>query len=216
VNDRLELAYAITVHKSQGSDFDTVFLVLPRSAATLSRELIYTALTRFKKKLVLLLEQDIRVLEQYRKPSESEVTRRNSNLFSLAMRPDTVGFPYPENLIHRTSSGILVRSKSEVIVADTLTRLGIFYEYEEPLYSKKNETDFRLPDFTIAYEGETWYWEHLGMLSKPSYAEAWERKKAWYQSNGWLDKVVTSEDGADGSIDVPAIERVAKERILDF
>jgi hypothetical protein len=216
VNDRLELAYAITVHKSQGSDFDTVFLVLPRSAATLSRELIYTALTRFKKRLVLLLEQDIRVLEQYRKPSESEVTRRNSNLFNLAMRPDTVGFPYPENLIHRTSSGILVRSKSEVIVADTLTRLGISSKYEEPLYAKDSDIDFRLPDFTIAHEGETWYWEHLGMLSKPSYAEAWERKKDWYQSNGWLEKVVTSEDGPDGSIDVPAIEQVAKERILDF
>lgn len=215
VNERLELAYAITVHKSQGSDFDTVFLVLPRSAATLSRELIYTALTRFKKKLVLLLEHDIRVLEQFRKPSESEVVRRNSNLFTLFMRPETVGFPHPENLIHRTSAGILVRSKSEVIVADTLTRLGTDYEYEKPLYAKDDNTDFRLPDFTIAYEGETWFWEHLGMLSTPSYAEAWEKKKAWYQANGWLDRVVTSQDGPDGSIDVPTIERTAKERILE-
>ena len=38
------LAYAITVHKSQGSDFETVFLVLPQAAGTMSRELLYTAI----------------------------------------------------------------------------------------------------------------------------------------------------------------------------
>ena len=42
----LELAYALTVHKSQGSEFGTVFLVLPNPCGLLSRELLYTALTR--------------------------------------------------------------------------------------------------------------------------------------------------------------------------
>jgi len=42
----LELAYALTVHKAQGSEFEVVFLVLPRSPLMLTRELIYTALTR--------------------------------------------------------------------------------------------------------------------------------------------------------------------------
>lgn len=50
VDGNLELAYALTVHKAQGSDFDVVFLILPRSAATLSRELLYTGLTRFRQK----------------------------------------------------------------------------------------------------------------------------------------------------------------------
>ena len=62
------------------------------------------------------------------------------------------------------------RSKSEAIVADTLTRLGIRYEYEKKLLNKDdNPKDFRLPDFTVSYEGDTYYWEHLGMLSVPSY-----------------------------------------------
>lgn len=39
----IELAYAITIHKSQGSDFDTVFVVLPKTGRILSRELIYTS-----------------------------------------------------------------------------------------------------------------------------------------------------------------------------
>ena len=32
VDGELELAYALTVHKSQGSDFDIVFLILPKNA----------------------------------------------------------------------------------------------------------------------------------------------------------------------------------------
>ena len=53
---RLELAYALTVHKAQGSEFDTVFLVLPKSHHMVTREMIYTALTRQKNKIVILME----------------------------------------------------------------------------------------------------------------------------------------------------------------
>jgi ATP-dependent exoDNAse (exonuclease V) alpha subunit len=42
----LELAYALTVHKSQGSEFGIVFVVLPNPCRLLSREFLYTALTR--------------------------------------------------------------------------------------------------------------------------------------------------------------------------
>ena len=45
-NAVLELAYALTVHKSQGSEYGTVILVLPNPCRLLSRELLYTALTR--------------------------------------------------------------------------------------------------------------------------------------------------------------------------
>jgi exodeoxyribonuclease V alpha subunit len=42
-----ETAFAVTVHKSQGSEFDHVLLILPReSSPVLCRELIYTAVTR--------------------------------------------------------------------------------------------------------------------------------------------------------------------------
>jgi hypothetical protein len=215
VNETLELAYAVTVHKSQGSDFETVFLIMPQQAGTLSRELLYTALTRFRKKLVLLLERDVKILQQYRRPSMSETLSRNSNLFALRMRPEDVTRPYPEKLIHRTGRDELVSSKSEVIVAQTLKELGLSYKYEEPLYAKDDPRDFRLPDFTVYYEGEVWYWEHLGMLSVPSYAERWKRKQVWYERQGFFDRVITSEDGADGSIDAKRIEETARARILD-
>jgi hypothetical protein len=53
-NAVLELAYALTVHKSQGTEFGTVILVLPNPCRLLSRELLYTALTRQKDRIVIL------------------------------------------------------------------------------------------------------------------------------------------------------------------
>ena len=53
--DQLELAYAITIHKSQGSEFDVVIIVLPQAAPMLlTRNLLYTAITRAKKLLIVL------------------------------------------------------------------------------------------------------------------------------------------------------------------
>jgi len=45
-------AFAMTVHKAQGSEFDTVWLLLPKQdARTLSRELLYTGVTRARREL---------------------------------------------------------------------------------------------------------------------------------------------------------------------
>ncbi|MBW2201011.1 MAG: exodeoxyribonuclease V subunit alpha [Deltaproteobacteria bacterium] len=47
-----ETAYAMTVHKSQGSEFEEVLLVLPdKNYPVLTRELIYTAITRARRKV---------------------------------------------------------------------------------------------------------------------------------------------------------------------
>jgi len=55
----LELAYAITVHKSQGSEFDAVILPLFRNTPHLCyRNLLYTAVTRAKKLLILVGSRD--------------------------------------------------------------------------------------------------------------------------------------------------------------
>ncbi len=47
-----EVAYAMTVHKSQGSEFEHTFMILPPDfSPVLTRELVYTGITRAKKKL---------------------------------------------------------------------------------------------------------------------------------------------------------------------
>jgi len=49
-----ESAFALTVHKSQGSEFDRVFLALPEQGArVITRELIYTGLTRCRRAVTL-------------------------------------------------------------------------------------------------------------------------------------------------------------------
>ncbi|MGI6665790.1 MAG: ATP-dependent RecD-like DNA helicase [Christensenellaceae bacterium] len=54
----IEHAYAVTVHKSQGSEFDTVILPLFYGYSDfLTRNLLYTALTRAKKKLIIIGKQ---------------------------------------------------------------------------------------------------------------------------------------------------------------
>ena len=215
VEENLELAYALTVHKAQGSDFDTVFLIIPQNASNLSRELIYTGLTRFRKKLILLIEKDIEPLRRLRNPDYSDTRLRNTHMFTLTLRATDKQAFHHETLIHRTSTGIAVRSKSEVIVADILKNLEISYKYEEPLVSRSNPKDFRLPDFTVSYEGDIYYWEHLGMLSDPNYKNAWERKLEWYKENKYNDKLIFSRDKLDGGIDAAEIEQIARKRILN-
>jgi len=56
--DELTLSYAVSVHKSQGSEYDIVVLcLLPSHARMLSRELFYTAITRARRKLLLLSDE---------------------------------------------------------------------------------------------------------------------------------------------------------------
>ena len=120
VDGKLELAYALTVHKAQGSDFDIVFLILPKNASTLSRELLYTGLTRFRQKMVLLIERDTAVLEALRRPAvvghaaaEHESVRAGGA--ARVGGPLLCGAPDPPDF----DTAMMVRSKSEVIVADT-------------------------------------------------------------------------------------------------
>ncbi len=51
---RFELAYCLSIHKSQGSEFNHVLLILPEGSEIFGREAFYTAITRAKKQLDIL------------------------------------------------------------------------------------------------------------------------------------------------------------------
>ena len=214
VDLNLELAYAMTVHKAQGSDFERVFLIVPRKSRTLSREVIYTGLTRFRQKLVLLVEKDIEPLLAYRSPDSSATARRQTNLFRVSHTAvSSTGFK-PEELTHRTRTGILVRSKWEVIIAEALSSLGLSYKYEEPLRNPRDPNDFVLPDFTVYHEGEVFYWEHLGMLSEEDQRRRWEAKEKWYMRNHFAERLIATRDGPRQEMDSSQIETIARSKIL--
>jgi len=67
-----ETVYAMTIHKTQGSEFDHVAMVLPADTKSqiLSRELLYTAITRAKSKLTIQSNRSV-----WRQGVESQVKR---------------------------------------------------------------------------------------------------------------------------------------------
>jgi hypothetical protein len=191
---KLELAYALTVHKAQGSQFKLVILVLPEGHPILSRELIYTAITRHQDRVVIMHQGPRTLLKEFAAPHRSETARRMTNLLkecTMLEFPQIKGSIFlQQGLIHRTSRGLAVRSKSELLIAEALTNAGIAFEYEKAL-TLAGKT--RYPDFTIEDDisGKTIYWEHLGLLEREDYRQSWEKKLQWYNKNG----VLTSKDG---------------------
>lgn len=218
----LELAYALTVHKSQGSQFNRVFVVIPQPCFILGRELIYTALTRQVDGVVLFVQGQPSDLRAYTSSKYSEIARRYTNLFVAPdMLADPSGAFLERRLIHRTTRGELVRSISEVVVADALNAEGIDYHYEKAL--RADDGGERYPDFTAedSTTGVTVYWEHLGMLSDPTYASRWQKKLEWYKDVKGLDpngpenekgeRLVTSENRLDGAIDSAKIRQQVRD-----
>ena len=75
-------AYAISIHKSQGSEFDTVIIPLVNNyGKMLYRKLIYTAVTRVKKKLYLIGE--IEALEKAIQNNDSNIRRTTLKKFII-------------------------------------------------------------------------------------------------------------------------------------
>ena len=223
----LELAYCLTVHKTQGSEFGITFVVLTNPCWLLSRELLYTALTRHQDRLVILHQGPLDEYRRFAGDEHSEIAQRMTNLFVDPQPREVAVNAQPrfleERLIHRTERGDLVRSKSEIVIADKLHARGVDYTYEQPLTLPDGRT--RYPDFTVAdhARGVTFYWEHLGMLHDPRYKARWERKRAEYlkcgirpheEGGGPEGTLIETRDEPGGSLDAAAIASVIDTVIL--
>lgn len=218
----LELAYALTVHKAQGSEFKKVLLVLPRSPIMVTRELLYTALTRQTGKVVVLLQGSATDLHRFSSERFSATACRLTNLFGP---PKPIEFNkgqfLEEKLIHNTTRGELVRSKSEVIIANLLDARDIDYEYEQQL-TIGGVPQNKFPDFTVEDDdtGVRYIWEHLGMLGDHGYKRRWTEKERWYREHGILPceegggpngTLIVTRDDPRGGIDSSAIHRLIEE-----
>ena len=219
---QMELAYAITVHKSQGSGFNTVFLILPNPCRILSRELLYTALTRQRNKVIVFHQGDFNYFKRYISDEYSETARRLSDIFGLPELKEINKRIYDKRHIHISALGEFMISKSEVIIANLCHSNNINYAYEAPLTGTDG---YKIkPDFTIENDdlGITFYWEHRGMLSNDDYRNKWEKKFEWYKSQGILpiekdklpnsDKIlILTRDNPDGSINSQEIENIINQ-----
>ena len=83
-----------------------------------------------------------------------------------------------------SGSGVRVRSKSELLIADTLEQKGIPYRYEYPLYMLN--TGYVRPDFLCLNlrNREEFIWEHFGMMDNTGYVNKAVDKIQKYAQNG--------------------------------
>lgn len=229
-NNPLELAYALTVHKSQGSEFGKVFFIVPNPCFLLSREMLYTALTRQKEKVIILFQGNVFDIKELASPLKSDTLRRITNLFEKPELVEVDGHYLEKNLIHQASDGKMLRSKSELLIYQRLIDKKL-----NPLYEKKlvlGEVE-KLPDFTIENEdsGVIYYWEHCGMLFDSEYKQRWQEKYQWYIDNNILpfeqgggkngtlivteDKAFEVEDGSiRGAISIKEIDEIIRKIFL--
>jgi len=169
-------------------------------------------LTRSRDQLVLLIEgADATALFDLSRPERSETARRNTNLFQGVVRMSQNETPYAEHLIHRTEKGHLVRSKSELVIANMLYQMEMEYEYERVCEGVTEPGRLR-PDFSfVTPDGELIIWEHLGMLDRPDYRRGWDWKRSWYERNGFIEgeTLFTSTEGTDQGLDSNELRAVA-------
>jgi exodeoxyribonuclease V alpha subunit len=82
-----ETAYALTIHKTQGSEYERVIVALPaRPSPVLTRELLYTGITRAKSGLVVVASE-----ETLRAAVARPITRSSGLRERLRAGPDTLG-----------------------------------------------------------------------------------------------------------------------------
>jgi hypothetical protein len=171
--------------------------------------------------VVVLLQGSATDLHRFSSEQYSAAACRLTNLFGPPKPIEFKGTFLEERLIHNTARGELVRSKSEVIIANLLHAKTIDYAYEQELVLGGVPTN-KFPDFTIEDDntGEIYYWEHLGMLGDRGYKRRWDEKEQWYRDNDILPydagggpngTLIITRDDPKGGIDSLDINRLIEE-----
>ena len=122
---------------------------------------------------------------------------------------------YEAGLIHKTLRGELVRSKSEVIIADTLFTYKIPFRYE--CHLDLNGV-IVYPDFTILHPEtmEKYYWEHFGLMEKAIYRERTFNKLALYGEHNILPSInlITTYETQSHPINSEYIQQIIENTFL--
>lgn len=123
----------------------------------------------------------------------------------------------PKSHIHETCYGDLVRSKSEVIIANALYSFDIPFHYEEKFKYPSENGDWYYPDFTIILpDGSKLIWEHFGLLKELGYCVKNAYKLHTYQQNNYVigKNIIITQDDNKGNCSSAQIYDIIKEQIL--
>ena len=168
---------------------DTKGTYIPHAKQAMARRL---AQKDYDTRLIKELSQEIRILQKYlsltksgsaltdlytklspaRRQLITPVTLTDAQYAEQWQAVAWTGLPFSEDSKdYITARRERVRSKSEVIIANTLARFNIPYRYEYPLELKNGHTVH--PDFlclNVRTRAE-FYWEHFGLMDEPDYLE---------------------------------------------
>lgn len=219
---------------------------LPHSQKTLARQL---AQKDYDARLIKLLQKEISALQNYMKQTsngraipelyDSLCPARRSLITPAILTNEQyaarwqdvswTGRPFASDAPYIcTARGERVRSKSEVIIADTLFRYNIPYRYEFPITLKRiNPDDIRrdfgssitlYPDF-LCLNTRTrteFYWEHFGLMDSTEYSNNAAGKLRLYTENGILagrNLIITMETQTEPP-SIKALEKLIEEFLL--
>lgn len=122
---------------------------------------------------------------------------------------------HPENLIYKSSSGNLLRSKSEMMIDMFLYIHQIPFRYESALHLNGVTL---YPDFTIRHPktGQYYYWEHFGLMDNPTYIDNTGSKIRTYASNGIIPNIqlITTYETKEHPLSSELIEKIVEYYFL--
>ena len=224
------------------STSDTKGKYIPRSQDVLAHSLIQND---YDLKSIPALEEEIKILKQFQKSYAAKSVERVYEKLAVPRRqivkPVTLTDEQyaaawlkveyrkkkiaPEVLVLDTENGEKVRSKSEVIIANSLKAAGVPYRYEFPLLMDKNAETPDFPDYDFCNLHPDFYclnlrtrqefaWEHFGMMDDPDYAKRAAEKIQLYQENGFFpgkNLIITMETSKK-----PLSSKVLKGIIKEF
>lgn len=148
------------------------------------------------------------LLTPYFHPLSQELSTWTNDSFECNPR-------FPEQLIYKSGSGHIVRSKSEVLIDMALFTNKIPYRYECALHLG-DVTIY--PDFTIRHPqtGSIYYWEHFGLMDDSSYCKNVISKLQLYTSHGIIPTIqlITTYETKAHPLNPDTIDNIIKSMFL--
>lgn len=172
---------------------------IPHSKISFAQKL---AQKDYDEKLIKLLQKQTRLIEKYLSTSENKINELYTKMSysrRQLVKPVTLTdslytkewlntswqkLSYQEeHQVYTTANKEQVRSKSEVIIADTLNRMKVPYRYEYPLELKDGHKAY--PDFMClnVRTRKEYYWEHFGIMDDSDYLDRTIKKMRLYSEN---------------------------------
>ena len=167
---------------------------MPARYGLLSKELIYTALTRTQSSITLFIQN---------------VEGAQQNVLEIALERSFSGARKTSLMLDKPyryydlepEPGVFVESRIELMIyhmlmkkRDELGKEVFNFEYENKPVVNGKTVDIKT-DFTVYCNNKIWYWEHLGLLSQRKYNWVWKNVKSkTYREAGIWDSVITTEE----------------------